>query len=72
MKNILARGGVEFIAVFLGIALSLWVDDYREERELSNRITDDYENIYHEVKANIRIMDETISQNININQNEEK
>ena len=30
MKNILARGGVEFLAVFLGIALSLWVDDYRE------------------------------------------
>ena len=30
MKNILARGGVEFVAVFLGIALSLWVDDYRE------------------------------------------
>ena len=27
MKNILARGGIEFLAVFLGIALSLWVDD---------------------------------------------
>ena len=47
MRNILAKGGVEFLAVFLGIALSLWVDDYREEKELSNRITDDYENIYH-------------------------
>ena len=30
MKNILARGGIEFLAVFLGIALSLWVDEYRE------------------------------------------
>ena len=30
MKNILARGGIEFIAVFLGIVLSLWVDDYRD------------------------------------------
>ena len=30
MKNILARYGVEFVAVFLAIALSLWVDDYRE------------------------------------------
>jgi len=29
LKNILARGGIEFIAVFLGIVLSLWVDDYR-------------------------------------------
>ena len=31
MKNILARGGIEFLAVFLGIALSLWVDDYRDK-----------------------------------------
>ena len=72
MKNILARGGVEFVAVFLGIALSLWVDDYREEKELSDRITDDYENIYYEVKSNIRIIEEIISQNIDINLYEEK
>ncbi|MBC8344716.1 MAG: hypothetical protein H8E56_00490 [Candidatus Marinimicrobia bacterium] len=31
MKNILARGGIEFIAVLLGISGSLWVDDYRTE-----------------------------------------
>ena len=36
MKNILARGGIEFLAVFLGIALSLWVDDYRESKEINN------------------------------------
>ena len=30
MKNILARGGVEFVAVFLGIAFSLWIDDYQK------------------------------------------
>ena len=72
MKNILARGGVEFVAVFLGIALSLWVDDYREEKELSDRITDDYENIYYEVKSNIKIIEEIISQNIDINLYEEK
>ena len=41
MKNILARGGVEFLAVFLGIALSLWVDEYqktKESKKLSNQI----------------------------------
>ena len=70
--HILARGGVEFLAVFLGIALSLWVDDYREEKELSDRITDDYENIYYEVKSNIRIIEGIISQNIDINLYEEK
>ena len=49
MKNILARGGVEFVAVFLGIALSLWVDDYRESKELRERLSDDYQKIYKEV-----------------------
>ena len=34
MKNVLARGGIEFIAVFLGIALSLWVDEHRENNEI--------------------------------------
>ena len=50
MKNILARGGVEFLAVFLGIALSLWVDEYRENKnaeelnfQILNRIYDNLE-----------------------------
>ncbi len=72
MKNILARGGVEFVAVFLVIALSLWVDDYREEKELSDRITEDYENIYYEVKSNIKIIEAIISQNNDIILCEEK
>ena len=52
MKTILARGGIEFLAVFLGIALSLWVDDFREERELRERLNDDLNKIYNEVQAN--------------------
>ena len=38
MKKILARGGVEFLAVLLGITASLWIDnnqklsDIEEER----------------------------------------
>ena len=27
MKNILARGGIEFIAVVMGITISLWIED---------------------------------------------
>ncbi len=61
MKNILARGGIEFLAVFLGIALSLWVDDYRQEKELNNRIIDDYRNIYSEVLSNIIIIEDVIT-----------
>ena len=53
MKTILTRGGIEFLAVFLGIALSLWVDDYREERELKERLNDDLIKIYNEVQANL-------------------
>ena len=52
MKTILTRGGIEFLAVFLGIGLSLWVDDYREERELKERLNDDLIKIYNEVQAN--------------------
>ena len=52
MKTILTRGGIEFLAVFLGIALSLWVDDFREERELKERLNDDLIKIYNEVQAN--------------------
>ena len=52
--------------------LSLWVDDYREEKELSDRITEDYENIYYEVKSNITIIEAIISQNNDIILCEEK
>ena len=37
VKNILARGGIEFLAVFLGIALSLWVDDVNKAKELEKQ-----------------------------------
>jgi hypothetical protein len=32
MKNILLRGGTEFLAVFLGITLSIWVDEYQKSK----------------------------------------
>jgi len=32
MKNILARGGIEFLAVFLGIALSFYVEEWQTEK----------------------------------------
>ncbi|SVC63230.1 uncharacterized protein METZ01_LOCUS316084 [marine metagenome] len=34
MKNILARGGVEFLAVLLGITASLWIDKNQKESEI--------------------------------------
>ena len=38
MKKILARGGIEFLAIFLGIALSLLVDDYKNKTNTKNKI----------------------------------
>ena len=66
MKNILARGGIEFLAVFLGIALSLWVDDYRESREINVRLFDDYQKIHSEVKSNIKKIRNIIKKNKDI------
>jgi hypothetical protein len=56
MKNILARGGIEFIAVLLGISGSLWIDDrstnnndrheeYEAYSRLSNALEQDITNI---------------------------
>ena len=63
MKNVLARGGIEFLAVFLGIALSLWVDDYREEKEIRVRLMDDYTKIHSEIKQDILHIDTLITRN---------
>jgi len=34
MKNLFMRGGIEFMAVLLGISASLWLENNRTEREL--------------------------------------
>ncbi|MBT7424235.1 MAG: hypothetical protein HN782_08510 [Candidatus Marinimicrobia bacterium] len=38
MKNILARGGIEFLAVLLGISGSLWIDNNKDIREVNYQI----------------------------------
>jgi len=38
MKNILTRGGIEFIAVLLGLTGSLWFDDYNNNSALNDDI----------------------------------
>ena len=63
MNNLFTRGGIEFLAVFIGIVLSLWVDDWREERELRNRLNEDYKKIQNEIKADILNIDSIIFSN---------
>ena len=72
MNKVFKRGSIEFLAVFLGIALSLWVDDYREDRELNNRLNDDLRKIYSEVQSNIQNIENIIRQNNNFLDHEEK
>ena len=38
MKNLLTRGGIEFLAVLLGISASLWIENNRTERELQSQL----------------------------------
>ena len=71
MKNLLARGGIEFLAVFIGIVLSLWVDDWREGRGLRHRLLEDYKKIHSEVKTDIINIDSKISYNQKHVENEE-
>ena len=67
MKNVIARGGIEFLAVLLGISGSLWLDDrstYTQERKyeieaykrLSNALTLDIEGLVEDAKENVRMI----------------
>ena len=45
MKNVLARGGIEFLAVLLGITLSLWVDENSKNKDIHLALQKDLINI---------------------------
>ena len=61
MKNILARGGIEFLAVLLGISGSLWIENNRSEKELSSQLNQSLKalklSILEDKKALIRYVD---------------
>jgi len=54
MKNILARGGIEFLAVLLGISGSLWIDNYSNEKEIFLALNQDISNIKLELQEDLR------------------
>lgn len=68
MKNILARGGIEFLAVLLGISGSLWIDDWSTSRSdvseeysayvrLSKAMEYDIANIEKELEKNNKMVE---------------
>ena len=53
MKKILTRGGVELIAIILGITLSLWVDDKKELSVIKKNNVKTLESLKNEVRLRI-------------------
>ena len=49
MKNMLARGGIEFLAVLLGITGSLWIDQNQEIRREKEYQVTILESIYNDI-----------------------
>ena len=49
MKNILARGGIEFIAVLLGITGSLWIDENRKAQDQNEKQITILEAVYEDI-----------------------
>ena len=53
MKNILARGGVEFLAVLLGITGSLYIERLNNENEIKDETRDSFISLIAELDENI-------------------
>ena len=62
MKKILTRGGVELIAVVLGITLSLWVDDKKELSVIKKNNVKTLESLKNEVRLRIDYIERKIRQ----------
>ena len=57
MKNILARGGIEFIAVLLGISGSLWIDQNQELRQKNEYEVTLLNSIYSDINQTERFLE---------------
>tara|TARA_Y100000590_G_C15527790_1_gene941963 strand:+ start:302 stop:976 length:675 start_codon:yes stop_codon:yes gene_type:complete len=58
--NIFTRGAIEFLAVFLGIGLSLYVDEWREENQIRERLMADYHSIQKDLEKDIPYLEQII------------
>ena len=63
MKNTLARGGIEFIAVFLGIALSFYVEEWQDTNKQKDLLNKDCKNILLDVNEDIGTINNVIESN---------
>ena len=62
MKHLLARGGIEFLAVLLGISGSFWFDELREDKRLNIEVNESLYGItneLNEIRTDLsRVLDE--------------
>ena len=61
MNKILARGGVEFVAVLLRISGSLWIDNNKDVRELNYQIERSLHALSETLKSDKTVLEEYIS-----------
>ena len=63
MNNILARCGIEFLAVIMGISGSLWLDDnntYKNDRKLEHEA---YDRLSNALSEDIKIINKALLEN---------
>tara|TARA_S200000501_G_scaffold130805_1_gene123668 strand:+ start:2573 stop:3244 length:672 start_codon:yes stop_codon:yes gene_type:complete len=61
MNKILARGGIEFLAVLLGITMSFNVDEWKQDKEIEKRLKSDYINIQKDLKKDIILLERVLA-----------
>ena len=63
MKNILARGGIEFLAVLLGLSGSLWIDGVSKNNAQRKEFFQDLIAINNELIDDLNVVSEKIEYN---------
>tara|TARA_B100000886_G_C20355498_1_gene462794 strand:+ start:302 stop:1066 length:765 start_codon:yes stop_codon:yes gene_type:complete len=58
VKNILARGGIEFIAVLLGITGSLWIDENRKAQDQNEKQVMILQAVYEDIIQTEKFIEE--------------
>ncbi len=69
MKNLLTRGGIEFIAVLLGISISLWIEKNNQASELNDKIEEVHNIVLAEVSELIKYTDSRLERYNILNNN---
>jgi hypothetical protein len=62
VNKLFTRGWIEFLAVFLGLALSFNIEEWREERQISDKLFGDYQSIQLDIENDIPYLKRIISE----------